>query len=197
MRYALTLLCLLAPPAVAQGTMVVIPVYSQLLHVAVPDGFKAGFENTGNKSYIVELVQSGETVENWRQLITVTGAKGAASGATALAWTKAWGKLYAAACPRTFKGIVFPQPTIKGAADVFAGYVGCGTFMGHSESVAFLVLKGAEDIYMVQWAEHGPAQDKPLDPNMNIWSSRVRILSLTRICDRVPGEKAPYPSCTQ
>ena len=61
----------------------------------------------------------------------------------------------------------------------------------------FVVLQGKTDLYTVQWAARGPASPKPIDLDIPTWKSRADTLALTRICDKVAGEAAPYPSCTQ
>lgn len=66
-----------------------------------------------------------------------------------------------------------------------------------SESMVFVVLVGAEDIYTLQWAEHGPASAAPIDFPGGVWTDRLAVLQArAKVCDIVPGEQPPYPSCT-
>jgi hypothetical protein len=58
-------------------------------------------------------------------------------------------------------------------------------------------VKGREDLYTVQWAEKGPALAKLPELDAAKWKPRADTLALTRICDKVAGEAAPYPSCTE
>ncbi len=196
MRLALCLL-LLASPALADGTIIVSPVYSQLVAVPVPSHFKAGFEREKNGSYMLELTPSSETVDHWTQLITVTGGKGLASRMTVLDMATNLAEGYQAACPDSFTVHKLPPPKVQGAKAVFSGYLGCGTAGGQSEAMVFLILQGKSEIYTVQWAEHGPAKPSPVEPDPAHWRPRADALALTRICDKVAGEAAPYPSCTQ
>ena len=186
----------LTTPAFADGTIIVAPIYSQLVAVAVPAGFKAGFENERKGSYILELTPASETVDAWTQMITVTGEKGAAAQMTTADMAASIGRGYKDACPTSFSGRSLPAPKVRGATEVFAGYLSCGAAEGVSEAMVFIVIKGVAEIYTVQWAARGPAQDKPLDADASIWKPRADALGLTRICDKLAGEAAPYASCT-
>ena len=186
----------LTTPVFADGTIIVAPIYSQLVAVAVPAGFKAGFEHERKGSYTLELTPATESVDAWTQMITVTGEKGAAAQMTTADMAASIGRGYKDACPTSFSGRSLPAPKVRGATEVFAGYLGCGTSGGHSEAMVFLVIKARSEIYTVQWAARGKPQDKPLDADASIWKPRADALGLTRICDKLAGEAAPYASCT-
>ncbi len=190
-------LTLLATPLSAEGTILVAPVYSQLVAVATPPGFTAGYEAETAGSYILELVPAGETVATWTQMITVTGGKGAAARVSVIDAATSIGQGYQTACPDSFSARSLPGPMIKGAVEAFSGYLACGTANGQSWLMVFIVVKGREDIYTVQWAERGPPQPGPIVPDAARWKPRSDALALTRICDRIGGEAAPYPSCTE
>ncbi len=196
MRFVLPLL-LLASPVLAQGTIVVSPIYTQLVALPTPADFKPGFEHEQNGSYILELTPKTETVDNWSQMITVTGGRGMAKTMAAVDLATRLAQGFQAACPTSFSASTLPPPVIKGAVEVFSGYLGCGSVDGQSQAMVFLVLKGASELYTVQWAEKGPAQSKPMTPDSAIWRPRSDSLALTRLCNKVAGEQAPYPSCTQ
>lgn len=197
MRIALSLLCFIAAPAFAEGTIIVSPVYSQLVALPVPANFVAGNEQEKNGFYMLELAPKGETLDAWSQLITLTGSKGGASNSSVVIVASRIADGYKAACPRTFAARALPPPKVRGASAVFEGYLGCGTIGGHSEAMVFLVVQGKLEIYTMQWAARGPAQAKPVDADPAIWRPRADALALTRVCDKVAGEQAPYPSCTQ
>ncbi len=201
MRHSLPLICLpllgLAPAAQANGTIIVSPVYAQLLAAAVPADFKPGYEVEQNGSYLLELTPKTETVDHWTQMITLSGAKGLAATMAPADFASQMAQGYQSACPATFSARVLPVPQIKGVSEAFSGYLGCGDTGGQSEAMVFVVMKGAQDIYTVQWAEHGPAQTHPMEPDPAIWRPRADALALVRVCTNVPGEAAPYPSCTQ
>lgn len=199
MRLSFALLPLLLLPASAQAAPVTLvsPIYGQLVALPVPAPFQPGYEDSQDRSYILELAPKGESVERWSQLITLTGARGLAARARVEDVAGHLAEGYQAACPESFASKALPLPAVKGAKAVFAGYLSCGSYEGQSESMVVLVLQGAEEIYTLQWAAHGPASATPLPPEGAVWSPRLAALAKVRICDRVPGEKAPYPSCTE
>ncbi len=188
---------MVATPALAEGTIIVSPIYSQLVALPTPANFVAGNEQERNGFYILELAPKGDTMDVWSQLITLSGVKGLAAFVTPTELASQIGAGYRAVCPGTFATRALPPPKVRGAVAVFASYLGCGTIDGHSEAMVFLVLQGKSEIYTVQWAERGPAQAKPPEPDPAIWQLRAETLAQTRICDKVAGEQAPYPSCTE
>ena len=196
MRLALPFL-LLASPALAAGTIIVSPVYSQLVALPTPPDFVAGNEQAKDGFYILELAPKGQTMAQWTQLITLTGAKDAASDSAVTTTASQIGGGYQAACPASFAARTLPAPKVRGALKVFAGYLGCGAVNGQSEAMVFLVLQGKSEIYRLQWSERGPPQDTAPQPDPAIWKPRAELLALSRICDKLAGEAAPYPSCTQ
>ena len=199
----LALLALAGSPASADEPMLQIsPIFSQLVLFAFPKGFKTVFENTnGNGSqYIRESVLEGETVDQWTQMITVTGAKGLAGNpnVTPQSFVTQIGAGFRRACPTSFsaKGIVGTK--ISGQ-DAYRGVAACGTApskgVPHSETALLIGLKGSDDYYTIQWAERGPASSEPAAIDDQKWLDRLKALNPIRLCPRLPGEPAPYPSC--
>ncbi len=69
-------------PARPQGppsVRAISPIFSQLLLLSFPKGFKTVTESTQGSGYIRESVLEGDTADEWSQMITVTGAKGLAA----------------------------------------------------------------------------------------------------------------------
>ena len=197
MRFALPLLFLIAGPAFAEDVMVVTPIYSQLLAVPTPANFVAGHEEDKYGFYELELAPKGETVDVWTQLISLTGAKDEAPLKTVDQIAAEFADGYKAACPTTFSSKPLPTPSVRGVSEVFSGYLGCGDTGKQSEAMVYLILKGTSEIYTVQWAERGPKEATPLEPDMAVWAPRAKALANSRVCNKVAGEAAPYPSCTQ
>jgi hypothetical protein len=193
----------LAGPACAETVTVVAPVFAQLVTGPLPDGFASAFENANETGYINEAVPEGETLEDWTQLVTLTGAKGLALGdqpTNALGFAEFLADGYSKACPDSMAAAVLQVGPVPGVSDLFAGYLSCGTLAGSdmSESMVFLVMVGREDIYTLQWAEHGPASATPIAFDLDVWRDRLATLhSGARVCDIFAGEEPPYPSCTQ
>ncbi len=208
MKYHVAALALCLPltalplPTMAENATIIAPVFAQLITGPLPDGFVPAFENADATGYINEALPKGETLTDWTQMITLTGAKGLAVATpptTALAFAEYLAGTYKAACPDAYVAEQFETPKIKGARDSFMGYLSCGAVNGgpQSESMVFLVMAGAEDIYTVQWAEHAKAGAAvTFDPVK--WGPRLDImLAATRLCEILPAEPAPYTSCVQ
>jgi hypothetical protein len=178
---------------------VISPIFGQLVMFSMPANFVAVTEGTKGAGYIREAVLKGETTERWTQMITVTGAKGAAGNPAvspqSFAASIAGG--FKAACPGTFaaKGL---GETRFGDHDAFVAVAGCGRVEAsadkHSETALIAVVKGRSDYYTLQWAERSASVDSPAIDDAK-WQQRMRLLQPIRLCPIVPGEAAPYPSC--
>lgn len=175
------------------------PIFSQLVRFAMPSGFAAVFENAKENFYIREAVPRGETAKAWTQMITVTGAKGLA-GAPNYSPQGHAGRIadgFKKACPGSFaaRGIGAMK---FGDQEAFVALAGCGTVDtgagGHGETALIVAVKGDADGYTIQWAERAPASaEAAID--LAKWRGRLQALMPIRLCARVPGEAAPYPSC--
>lgn len=199
--------CALAGPAAAEqknaaldSVAAISPIFGQLVMLSYPKPFRVVFENAGPASYIREAVPAGETVESWRQMITVTGAKGLAlkPGATpdGMAGSIAGG--FERACPKTFAATGLGAIKI-GDADAYVALASCGTVKtgdtARSETAMIVAVKGTSDMYTIQWAERGAPSATPLAPDGAVWAGRLKQLAPIRLCPIVAGERAPYPSC--
>jgi hypothetical protein len=186
-----------APPT---SYTAISPIFGQLVSFSTPIGFVPAFENTKDAFYIREAVPRGETAQQWTQMITVTGARGAATNpnfnAQGLAAAIAGG--FKKACPETFAAKGFGA-TKFGAQDGFVAVAACGKLNssadGHSETALIIAVKGSTDGYTIQWAERGPQQATVAVIDEAKWQGRLRALTPIRLCPIVPGEAAPYPSC--
>jgi hypothetical protein len=180
-----------------------VPVYGQIVAFPLPAPFDltADYEAEQDGSYLLENVPAGETVGDWSQMLTLSGAQGAARGTDAAPAALAEGLAgqflqgYASACVAPVAALALEPPQGGAARAVFAGWIGCPHVAGsgHAEEMLLVVMIGAQDIYTLQWAEHGPASDRlTMAPR---WKERLALLAGTGLCDPVPGEAAPYPSC--
>jgi TPR repeat protein/S1-C subfamily serine protease len=179
----------------------IAPVYGQLLSFSFPRGLKPAYEKVNGPSYIQESVLEGETVDQWTQMITVTGAKGLASNPNLsprkFAQNMADG--YHSRCPNSFNSASVFDGKI-GGYEGFAVVLSCGTSpltVGKSESVLLNVIKGDSDYYTVQWAERAEASSTPIAIDTTRWLERFKRLEPIKLCQIVPGEAAPYPSCLE
>ena len=195
---------LLASSAAAQGPAqsaftVISPIFGQLVTFSLPAGFVTVFENTNGPNYIREAVLKGETAKSWSQMITVTGAKGAAGNAKVSPEMFAGSMVggFKSACPETFAAHGF-GPTKFGDQDAYVAVASCGRVESradkHSEVALVVSVKGSADYYTLQWAERGPAAGKRAIDEAK-WQARLRQLQPIRLCPILSGERAPYPSC--
>lgn len=184
------------------GMRVIAPIFGQLVVWQLPAGFHGAYESAHGNSYVNESVPRGQTVQDWRQIITVTGQKGAAVGtrATPADLAASIAKRFRDDCPDSYAGREMDAPVVRGHV-AYAALVSCGhlppegQLPAHSETVALVAIRGAQDFYTVQWAERGAPQDGPIRQDMATWYARLKALQPIAVCDRVPGEQAPFPSC--
>lgn len=199
---ALPVALIAAGPVAAQTSTIVAPVFAQLVTGPLPDGFVPAFEDGTQTGYLNESVPRGETVDDWSQMVTLTGAQGLALGdapTDAAGFAEFLADSYHQACPESLSLASFDIAPLPGAQDSFAGYLGCGTLgtSAMSEQMVFVVMVGTEDIYTLQWAAHGPASAAPIEFPGGIWNDRLDILlDYASLCEIIEGEEPPYPSCT-
>ena len=141
------LLSVLAVPARAD-LQALTQVYSRIGAYGLPDNFVAAFEDIKPGFYIQEAVPAGENLQDWTQMLTMTGAE---SGATAApeAQAQQMAQGFAAACPDTISATALPAPAIPGARAVFAAHIACGNAGGRAEEMLLFVFTGAQDLYTV------------------------------------------------
>jgi hypothetical protein len=178
------------------------PIFSQLVVTGSPQGFVPASEKTKAEFYIRESVPKGETVDNWTQMITVTGMKGFSSNpqATPKAVLNNLAGGFKRACPDSFNVQVMSENPI-GGFDTAVAVVSCGispTTAGKtSETALITVIKGQADFYTLQWAERLAPSVTPMSIDPKKWAARLKEMGPFKLCPIVPGEKAPYPSCTE
>lgn len=199
-RAALFLAAALAGPAMADPATHIAPVWSRIVAFAVPEGFAPAFETAREGSYILEFVPDGQSVQDWDQMLTLTGAEGFArdrpQAVESFAESLAQG--YANACPDSFAATTLPAPQVPGAEAVFAGHLSCLDLpgAGHGEAVVVLIAASGEDVFTLQWALRDAPGGVALI-NGRTWADRLDALAAGfRLCPRVEGETAPYPSCS-
>lgn len=179
----------------------ITPIYSQLVVVDLPKGFAPAFEDAKDDFYIREAVPKGQTVDDWRQMVTVTGAKGLASkvGLSPRAYLDQMATSFQNVCTASFASAPLSEGRL-GEFDMAIAVLSCGTASGeaaakYSETTLFMFIKGQADLYSIQWAERSSASPKPLRIDVDLWRARLKQLGPITLCPIVPGEKPPFPSC--
>jgi hypothetical protein len=179
----------------------VTPVFSQLVAFSIPREFTQALDEKSATAHLRELVLKGENADKWSQKISLTGTKGAASDqqSTSLSILQAAAGRFQRRCPTSF--VVKPVGIVPaGASEGFAVIVGCGTVKPGtpaSEIAIVFAARGSADDYIIQWSERGPATDQAPVLDEAKWKARFDQLLPIRICDPVPTEAAPYPSCSR
>ena len=183
-----------------QNIRSITPIFNQLLLAPYPSGFITVFENVHDTQYIRESVLAGENVNQWSQMITLNGAKDLATkaGITSQMLVERIAAGFQHACPTSFSAIRVSADPI-GGNEAFAAIASCGTSPTtagqQSETALIAVIKGDKDFYTVQWAERAAPSTTPLSLDNPKWIERYKTLIQVKLCNIVPGEKAPYPSC--
>lgn len=179
----------------------IAPIFNQLVYFRLPTRFVSIYEGTHADDYAHEWVLPGETNSNWTQMITLTGAQNVIAKhpeADAKSYATSIAAGFQRACPQSFAAKGIFDGKLNGS-DAFSMVVSCGNAAasaGHSETTAITVVKGAKDLYTLQWAQRGPQTTKPATIDAEMWLQRIRNLMPLKVCPIVAGEKAPYPSCS-
>lgn len=182
-------------------TLVIAPIFSQLVAFNRPLAFHVVNEETSAHGYIREAVPQGETADHWTQMITVTGYKDVAAnpGPPPAVLINSLADGFKKACPDTVSIGDLGNPPVDGHPAALA-FLACGTVSNggesHSEAALLMVIKGAQDYYTIQWAERGAARSTPVAFDPQHWAGRLKQLMPVFLCSKVPGEPAPYPSCS-
>jgi hypothetical protein len=179
----------------------VMPVFSQVVAWRLPPGFVRTNEEAKAHHYLFEAVRRDESLDDWTQMVSLTGSAGLADyrESTPRAFANVLAMDFKQTCPDSYYGIELEPPAVEGH-DTYAAVAGCGVVPGskpaHGQTALIVVIEGTHDYYTVQWEEHSPAQSEPPRIDAHLWSQRLAQLMPIKVCDRVPGEKPPYPSCT-
>ncbi len=181
-----------ALPANAQEVTATARVYDRIAAFALPEGFVGAYENEEGGSYLLEFVPEGESVEGWREMITLSGAKGLAVQMPApLDVAAAIGAGFRESCPESYRGSDEGAQQLAGGDAAHLVLFSCGAAGAETENALILVVISGEDVFTLQWAERGAA----VPPDPDIWLPRFDTVLSLRLCPVVEGEEPPYPSC--
>lgn len=199
---------LLAPRALAQAaaaagapTRIVIPLHGQLLVFQQPAGFVLLGEQQQGGLYLREALPEGEDRGNWTQMLTVLVHLGSPDGLEASpgALVRGLAAAYEQACPRSFATRTLADAALPEGHPLHAAVLGCGALgegaQRRGEQVLMVSIKRAELYFTLQWTERSAAQERAPVLAMEQWAARFMQLAPLKVCDRLPGERAPYASC--
>jgi hypothetical protein len=195
---ALTVSLAAAQAVASPNITAVTPIFGQVMAVRYPSQFRMVNEETKGNYYLQESVKSGDTVDQWSEMITLTGRQGAASlpQASAKAFVLNIFRGFQTACPATFSILELGPRSLDGR-ESFAAIGSCGSVStaeeaakhaGHSETALIVGIKGSADIYTIQWAERGQPSNRPLTLDPAVWAERFKQLEPIRVCEHGPNE---------
>ncbi|MCA3274740.1 MAG: hypothetical protein ING26_04395 [Roseomonas sp.] len=180
--------------------MLTMPIFNQIILLALPEGFKAAHEERAVQNYIFEMVPAAESKERWTQMMTIMGIRGLAANAefTPQKFAERIATGFRQTCPQTFAAKGLGNLKI-GEHDAYVALIGCGRHRASgyetSEVVMLLAIRGSENFYSVQWAERKqPTVQQPV-LDERVWRTRLNLLQPIRLCQRIPNEPPPFASC--
>jgi hypothetical protein len=183
-------------PAASADTGVTnaVPIFSQTIVFKLPKGWIPGHENASQSSYILEFIPQGQTVQAWREMVTVQGYRDLAQN------PKAAPSAFLAVIAAGLKKICGEELIVQflgdrkvDSYDAYAAIMGCprlpvdayGAKAGQGEIAYYLAIKGSNDLYVVQRAVRGNAFDKGKAPILPSNADEfMRPLQPIKICDR-------------
>ena len=191
-----------SPAAVRQlsAMRMVMPIFSQILLAPRPSGFNMVYENTQGRQYISEMVPAGENAKRWTKMFTISGARDLAANPnlTPQIFANGMAAGFKHMCPYSFSALGVSANRIDGY-EAFTLILSCGVSQAapapRSEAALISVIKGERDYFTLQWAERGAPSSRPVPIDFGKWSEKYQKLAMVRLCCRIPGEAAPYPSC--
>jgi hypothetical protein len=156
------------------STFAQTPAAEQLL-VTPPDHFVLGADHSRDKNTYMEYVLSGQSVDNWTDMLTVQIYKGASI--TPAAFLQKIGGGIVGKCP----GTVSKHNIINGTSN---GYVVSMLDLwcpnnpqtNKPETIIFRVIKGADALYSVQYAWRSTPTAEQID-------AAVKYLAQASVCD--------------
>lgn len=169
------LLSVLALPAFAQApaaqpakkSAFVVPIFSQSVMFHAPEGYVPVHENkdAARGHHLVEYIPKDQTLQNWRDMVTVQGYRGAAAkaGVTPLQLIAMFGSQIQSVCKADFIVQPFGEGRVDGLDMAFA-LIGCGRLptdlpgglkAGQSEISVYAAIKGSQDMYLVHRSVRG------------------------------------------
>jgi hypothetical protein len=153
------------------------------LLVAMPEGYKVGWQDRKPGHLINEMVPAGQTVDNWTEMVTVRIFFNRKS--TPDAYRAQMEKAWAAACPKTMS-----QPVAQGAEHGYAAAVWMQVCFenpqtGKPEHTFFKAIAGNDSFYVVEKAfKYAPPREEVVK-----WT---RYLKDVAVCDsRIPDRACP------
>lgn len=165
-----------------------VPAHAQLknenLLVAMPDGYKVGFQDKNGNQQITEMVPRGQSVKDWTEMVTVQIFFGM-TNVTPAAYKQRLEKLWAENCKGAESSPVGQGSERGYPVVVWLQVCPLNKGTGKSEVTLLKAIAGKDSFYVVQKA----FRFQPDKPQVEQWSRYLRGVS---VCDsRVPERACP------
>lgn len=154
------------------------------LLVSPPRDFKIGYQSNRDRRSLTEFVPTGETVEDWTQMLTVQVFRGAT--VEAATFLQGVGTRYMNDCPGTTAKGIFTGHVNDYVVSMLVLKCPLNPHTGKPETTAFRVIKGNDALYSVQYAWRAVPSDQDLDAAMH-------VLAKVSVCD-TRGSSHPCPA---
>lgn len=163
----------------------VVNVFSQVVSYNIPRNFFGQNMSLPNSSkqanqdnFLLEIVPHDQTVDSWKEMITVTGARDIAinTNITPVGMKNFFKSRFEQGCRDSFSYLLLKENTNNTSF-----VVSCGNAGKQSESTLMKVIKGSRDFYTIQWAFHDKVSKNPIKLNESEWTKRLERLNPTTI----------------
>jgi hypothetical protein len=170
-----------------------VPIFNQVVVFSIPNGWKPAHESKGAGHYLLEHIPAEQTVQNWRDMVTVQGFQGLATRANASprGLLNLLASHIKAKCSTDFIGRALGDRKIDGA-DASIALIGCGRLAqdqpgglkaGESEVAAYVAIKGSNDMYVVHKSFRGKPTSGDAFP-AELLQLLVLSLQPIKLCDK-------------
>lgn len=181
-----------------QATPTAVLVFDSIVSLRIPAGFKVASEIKEADYYALSLIPQAESAETWTEMVSVTGNKGLGKTLAPSAFTSVTQTTFKTRCPASYAFLSLGELSVDGRP-TSASVHGCGSAKadkGDQKDISLnIVFRDKDNMLSVQWSVRGAAENAPPQLDRNVWASRIKALEPIKVCPRVPGEKAPFPSC--
>lgn len=139
-----------------------------------PKDFKIGWQKSQGQSLWTEWIPSGQTVEDWTDMLTVQIYRGAKIDAPA--FLQDVGKRYVNDCPETTAKGIFTGQTNGYVVSMLLLRCPKNPKTGKPETTAFRIIKGTDALYSVQYAWRSLPSEQDV-------KAAMAILGKATVCD--------------
>lgn len=182
-----------------ETTKAVIPIFSEVISFKMPVDF-VGNQQSTKEGFMFEAIPKGQTLDDWKQMITITGQKDLAMPENFKLENIVgmFFKGYKEGCPKSFSGgKIDAIGNIDGHKNVTL-LLRCGSQKKgnteYSETTVINFIQGKKDFYTIQYAERTPPA-KAIDQNtIDYFAKKDLSLFPITFCDYVEG-KNPLLAC--